>query len=550
MVITDKAYQELEQCVGPDNVSREPAVLDGYAWQPFANNDPKMWVNRPVAAVLPASTEEVQAVVKVCNKHGLKFKPFSTGWGAWNGCGEDNVVQIDLRRMNRILEIDAKNMYAVIEPYVCGAQLQAEAWKVGLDTMIVGAGPNCSPLAAATSAWGLGSSGIYMSYGARNVRGVEWVTPEGDVVKIGSCGSGNKMFVGDGPGPSLRGVLRGSIGAHGGLGIITKCSLKLYNWPGPPKMDADGMVVNSSVKKPPDNIIMYSCFFKNAEKTADALHMIGEAEIGYSLTRTSLGSVLVCFLPQMTDKILETSYLRTLITKTMQYYVSITLAGTSKADLEYKQKALRHIVQECGGFCTVQTNTPATNELFMLGSLRGTFPTLVFKHGGSFWTAMARNDAIEMQIRWTDAITLRKEKLLAEGKILDDAGDCPYCVLYENGTWAHSEETYQYDRRNPKQMKALEEIATDLIVEGCNFNTEPYLVHDPIFRTFISPLVGNPREYQKQISTMMDPKETADATFYTKEVPLDWNVIPEETQKLLKAMQKKYTWTEDGPPKR
>ena len=209
----------------------------------------------------PADTEDVAAIVKACKKHGLKFKPFSTGWGAWNGCTEENTIQIDLRRLNRILEINTKNMYAVIEPYVSGAQLQAEGMKVGLNTNIVGAGPNCSPLAAATSAWGLGHSGIYMSYSPRNVLGFELVTPEGEIVKAGSCGSGLDWFMGDGPGPSVRGLVRGTLGAFGALGVFTKVCIKMYNWPGPPVPEVNGLVISSDSKRP-SNIKMYSCFLQ------------------------------------------------------------------------------------------------------------------------------------------------------------------------------------------------------------------------------------------------------------------------------------------------
>ncbi len=170
--ITDSAYAELEEAVGKDYVSREPAVLDGYAWQPMGNEDPAKWVKRPVAVVLPSSAEEVREVIRVCNRHGLKFKAFATGWGIFSAVTYDNVVQIDLRRMDRILDIDERNMYAVVEPCVCGAQLQAEAMKLGLNTHIIGAGPVCSPLASATSGWGVGWDSIYMSYSARNVLGV------------------------------------------------------------------------------------------------------------------------------------------------------------------------------------------------------------------------------------------------------------------------------------------------------------------------------------------------------------------------------------------
>jgi FAD/FMN-containing dehydrogenase len=198
------------------------AVLDCYAFQSLENQGTMPWVVRPVVVALPVSTEEVQALVRICNRQGLKYKAFSTGWGAWCGPTTDNVVQIDLRRMNRILEIDEKNMYAVVEPYVCGAQLQAEAMKVGLNTHIIGAGPNCSPLASATSGWGVGHDGIYMSYSPRNLLGLEWVQPTGEILRLGAPGSGKGWFCGDGPGPSLRGTMRGYFGALSGMGVFTK----------------------------------------------------------------------------------------------------------------------------------------------------------------------------------------------------------------------------------------------------------------------------------------------------------------------------------------
>ena len=101
--------------------------------------------------MLPASTEEVQEIVKVCNKYKIKFKASSTFWGGMGYPSHEDAIQLDMRRMNHILEIDKKNLFAVVEPYVIGATLQAEAMKVGLNTHIIGAGGSCSPLASATS---------------------------------------------------------------------------------------------------------------------------------------------------------------------------------------------------------------------------------------------------------------------------------------------------------------------------------------------------------------------------------------------------------------
>jgi len=51
------------------------------------------------------------------------------------------IILLDLRRMNRIIEINEKNMYAVVEPYVISAQLQAELMKRGFHFNVKGAGP-------------------------------------------------------------------------------------------------------------------------------------------------------------------------------------------------------------------------------------------------------------------------------------------------------------------------------------------------------------------------------------------------------------------------
>jgi len=176
MRLKEEVYRVLESIVGEENISRDEAILDGYAWQfgselygpedgAYAHRafTPSEYLEetgdeaklasprgsrfgfRPVAVVLPADTSEVQAVVKACNRYGIKFKAHSTGWGPWSGCGTDGMVQIDLRRMNRILEINEEDMYAVIEPYVVWSTLQAETMKRGLNCVTIGAGGNASP---------------------------------------------------------------------------------------------------------------------------------------------------------------------------------------------------------------------------------------------------------------------------------------------------------------------------------------------------------------------------------------------------------------------
>ena len=161
MPFSKETYQALEAAVGPDNISDDPALLDAYGFI-YPHTGEALIVKemergnghfsaRPAAAVLPGSTEEVQAVVKICNRYKIKYRAHSTGWAWLVVPMAEDVVIIDLRRMNRILEIDAKNMIAVIEPYVVAAQLQAETMKLGLTCNLIGAGASCSPLSSVYS---------------------------------------------------------------------------------------------------------------------------------------------------------------------------------------------------------------------------------------------------------------------------------------------------------------------------------------------------------------------------------------------------------------
>ena len=223
--IPDDAYRALEDIVGADNVSRDAAVLDTYAFQWLAElvrPDQSHYMARPAAVVLPGSTEEVQAIVRLANKYGLKVKPHGTGWYHWSGPikDEDATLQLDMRRMNAIVEIDERNMYAVVEPYVIAAQLQAEILPLGLNLNIPGVGCSSSIVASACAYHGAGPDTYYMGGNAENVLGMEWVTPEGEIVRTGSLGSGDGWFCSEGPGPSVRGICRGTLGSRGGLGRV------------------------------------------------------------------------------------------------------------------------------------------------------------------------------------------------------------------------------------------------------------------------------------------------------------------------------------------
>ena len=288
MPISDEAYAALEDIVGKENVSRNPAVMDSYAFQWLAElvrPELSHFMPRPVAVVMPGSTEEVQAIVRLANKYKIKVKPHSTGWYHWAAPMYDDkdTMQLDMRRMNAI-EIDEKNGIAIVEPYVIHAQLHAEAIKRGWTCNIIGAGCSCSVVAAACAYMGMGPGAYYMGGHAENVLGMEWVTPSGEIVRSGSLGSGDGWFNSEGPGPSVRGVMRGALGQRGGLGVFTKCAVKLVHWSGRTDWPVTGTV--PAYRLPVDETMRaYTLAAPTWDAWADLYYKIYDNELGFIFHR-------------------------------------------------------------------------------------------------------------------------------------------------------------------------------------------------------------------------------------------------------------------------
>jgi hypothetical protein len=362
MPISDEAYAALEDIVGKENVSRNPAVMDSYAFQWLAElvrPELSHYMPRPVAVVMPCSTEEVQAIVRLANRYGIKVKPHSTGWYHWAAPMYDDkdTMQLDMRRMNKI-EIDEKNGIAIVEPYVIHAQLHAEAIKRGWTCNIIGAGCSCSVLAAACAYMGMGPGAYYMGGHSENVLGMEWVAPNGETIRSGSLGSGDGWFDGEGPGPSVRGVMRGLLGQRGGLGVFTKCAIKLVHWPGRTDWPVTGTV--PAYRLPLDETMRaYTLAAPSWDAWADLYYKIYDNELGFIFHRqfNLAGADLApAFWLMYNDPTKQLSDLPQMLeqpgmaelTEQMRISFQLVLAGRSKADIELQDHILDDILVELG----------------------------------------------------------------------------------------------------------------------------------------------------------------------------------------------------------
>src|SRR5262245_23459046 len=104
----------LRAVVGPQGLIHSPGELlvyecDGYTVEK----------NRPDVVTFPTTAEQVVAIVQACNDAGVPFLPRGAGTSLAGGClPVGGGVVISLARMKRILEVDYRNRYAVVEPGV------------------------------------------------------------------------------------------------------------------------------------------------------------------------------------------------------------------------------------------------------------------------------------------------------------------------------------------------------------------------------------------------------------------------------------------------
>jgi len=208
---------QLAQIVGMDGMVRDDAELLTYETDGLVKLR-----SRPGAVVLPTSTEQVQAVVKLCHETGVPFVARGQGTGLSGGAmPHPDGVLIALTRMNRILDIDLPNRCITVEPGVMNLDVSKAVSDEGY---YYAPDPSSQVICSIGGNVAENSGGAHcLKYGftVHHVLGVEAVLPDGDVVTLGGPAL-------DAPGLDLLGVL---VGSEGTLAVVTKITLNLLRKP-------------------------------------------------------------------------------------------------------------------------------------------------------------------------------------------------------------------------------------------------------------------------------------------------------------------------------
>ena len=218
MELSAKFLSALEKVVGPDNLLTDPEQMEKYS----RDETPELSAF-PDAVVLCQNAEQVAKVVEICYEHDVPITPRGAGTGVAGGAVPvAGGIVLSVERMNKILEIDRKNLVAVAQPGVITGELQRAVESEGLyyppdpasvDSCSIGGN-------VATSAGGMRA----FKYGTTKkfVQGVEAVLPGGAKIRFGG------RMIKDVAGYDLLGIL---VGSEGTLGIFTEITVKLLPKP-------------------------------------------------------------------------------------------------------------------------------------------------------------------------------------------------------------------------------------------------------------------------------------------------------------------------------
>lgn len=215
--ITPQFLARLEAIVGRERLLDAPDELVVYECDGYVVEK-----NSPDVVVFPLTTDEIVRIIQECNRFNVPFVARGAGTSLAGGSLPiGGGVMIALTKMNRILEVNLRDRYAVVEPGCVN---------VRLTRMLAGSGFHYAPDPSSQGACTIGgnvatnSGGPHtLKYGVtvNHVLGVEFVSPGGELIQLGGpCGRGTEF--------DLTGLF---VGSEGTFGVVTKVWVRLTRDP-------------------------------------------------------------------------------------------------------------------------------------------------------------------------------------------------------------------------------------------------------------------------------------------------------------------------------
>jgi len=224
-VIALSALESLKHIVGPEDVILDESSLEAYSLDAlgrWGSGQPGLSPPRVYAAVRPSSTNEVAQVVRLAHEERIPLVPYGGGTGVMGAVTPlQGGIAVDLKKMNRVLEINPQDRAASVEAGIVLGDLDKALNQKGL---MLGHDPYSVPIATlggAISTNGVGYRAARYGSMGDQVLGLEVVLPTGEVLQTRAVPKTSA-------GPSLHTLF---VGAEGVFGIITRATLRVFRLP-------------------------------------------------------------------------------------------------------------------------------------------------------------------------------------------------------------------------------------------------------------------------------------------------------------------------------
>ena len=216
-MISTSTAEELRAIVGDEWFLDTPEDLATYSYDGFL---PEFL---PDGVIVPGTAQEISGIMKVLNREKIPVIPRGAGTNICGGSvAKKGGIVLAFHRMNKILEIDAENMCAVVQPGVVNAVLQKEAAGSHLLYPPDPASMFVSTMGGNVALNAGGPRGVKYGVTRDYLLGLEVVLPSGEIIRTGGKTLKNVT------GYDLTRLLCGS---EGTLGIITEITVRLIPLP-------------------------------------------------------------------------------------------------------------------------------------------------------------------------------------------------------------------------------------------------------------------------------------------------------------------------------
>jgi FAD/FMN-containing dehydrogenase len=216
---------QLQQALGTEYVLLDEADRSFYAMDVYRQREV------PMAVVQPATQDELRLVARIAHAGGIALVPRGGGASYTDGYlpATDRSITVDTSRMNRIIEINAEDMYITVEPGVTWAQMAESLAEQDLRTPFWGPFSGLKAtvggsMSQNSASMGTGNFGI----SADSVLCFEIIRPGGEILRTGSHAAANGTPFYRWYGPDLTGLFTGDAGS---LGIKASITLRLMRKP-------------------------------------------------------------------------------------------------------------------------------------------------------------------------------------------------------------------------------------------------------------------------------------------------------------------------------